>query len=132
MKSPFLGPRRANLFFFDFAHSEVETLCKAFNHHNNLNCINLHRILSTEERRAAASEHFSPFRVCIPHSTARAELVRKKNKIRKIKKRPHVERLFQCDSLHFRFMFLSLSVELYTVTSAVHGRERGSFRPIRE
>lgn len=78
VKSPFLGPTRANLFLF-LHIQRVETLCKAFNHHNNLNYASMYTGFFQLRRDGRQLQSSSPFCVCIPCSTARAELVRKKN-----------------------------------------------------
>lgn len=97
-------------FFFFCTHQRFRLCARPLTLITPHLCIHLHRILSSEERCASISEHFSPFHVYIQCSTARAELVRKNKPKKKktTKKRPHVECLFQCDSLHFRFMSCSL------------------------
>lgn len=115
-KSPFFRLRRAYLFFLYFfpffcTFGGLRLGARPLTLITPHLCIHLHRILSSEERCAWISQHFSPFHVYIPGSTARAELVRKEkkhtNKQTK-KKRPHVECLFQCEpaSLHFRFAYV--------------------------
>ena len=87
-KSPFPGGEERTFFFFFFCtHQRFKLCARPLTLITPHLCIHLHRILSSEERCASISEHFSPFHVYIQCSTARAELVRKIKPKKKNKKK---------------------------------------------